>query len=178
MAMTDEIVNRILTRLSEGKKAVSFAPVTEQAIAEAEANLGFAIPHLLRSIYLNVGNGGFGPGYGILGVRNGHTAALGTLVETYEQMRNGAEYLGFEWQPGLLPFCEWGCNISSCVDGLSEENRVCRSDACVAHVLKYNLEDFFNMWLSGVNILDVERPPRRSVSGINPFTGKPHTFRQ
>jgi hypothetical protein len=43
----------------------SVTPVTMEELAQAEEQLGFALPALLRRIYLEVGNGGFGPGYGL-----------------------------------------------------------------------------------------------------------------
>ena len=57
-----------------------------------------------------------GPGYGIIGVVGGHSSDLGTLVETFNEIKRGADYLGLKWNPQLLPFCGWGCNIFSCVD--------------------------------------------------------------
>jgi len=40
-------------------------PVSAEQLARAGVLLGFALPALLRSLYLEVGNGGFGPGYGL-----------------------------------------------------------------------------------------------------------------
>ena len=48
------------------------APATELGVAQAEATLGFALPAPLRQVYLEVGDGGFGPGGGIL---SAHDAA-------------------------------------------------------------------------------------------------------
>ncbi|MGP3934211.1 SMI1/KNR4 family protein [Nonomuraea sp. KM88] len=44
---------------------------SSEAVAEAEAAIGYPLPSLLRRLYLEVGNGGFGPRGGIIGVR-GH----------------------------------------------------------------------------------------------------------
>src|SRR5690242_515603 len=41
---------------------------TAHDIEQAEAKLGFAIDPLMRRLYTEVGNGGFGPGYGVLGL--------------------------------------------------------------------------------------------------------------
>ena len=40
-------------------------PVSESDLVRAEALLGFGLPPLLRQLYLHVGNGGYGPGYGL-----------------------------------------------------------------------------------------------------------------
>jgi hypothetical protein len=85
-------------------------------IAEAEATIGFQIPALLQRLYLEVGNGGFGPGYGILGLRDGHQDQGGTAVDLYRQAHEGPEAWWPFLQPGLLPICHWGCAIYSFVD--------------------------------------------------------------
>ena len=48
-----------------------FPPATAQQAAETEYLLGFALPHLLRELFMTVANGGFGPGYGLNGVIGG-----------------------------------------------------------------------------------------------------------
>lgn len=47
-------------------------PASPEAIEEAETLVGAPMPKLLRDLYL-VANGGFGPGYGLLGLRDGFT---------------------------------------------------------------------------------------------------------
>jgi hypothetical protein len=44
---------------------------TQAAVSEAEEIIGLPLPRLLRRLYLEVANGGFGPRSGILGVRGG-----------------------------------------------------------------------------------------------------------
>jgi hypothetical protein len=66
--------------------------------------------------------------HGIIGLRGGHESNLGNLFETYEDVKRGAAYLGIDWTEGLLPFCEWGCNIFTCVDCNDSECRVFRSE--------------------------------------------------
>jgi hypothetical protein len=45
-----------------------YPPVTLAVLYEAETRLGFSLPTLLRELYLLVGNGGFGPEYGLWGL--------------------------------------------------------------------------------------------------------------
>jgi hypothetical protein len=47
-----------------------YPPATEDMLASTESNLGFALNTFLKRIYLEVANGGFGPGYGLLGRRD------------------------------------------------------------------------------------------------------------
>jgi hypothetical protein len=130
--MQEDIVRQIDAHLSATARAKKCPPASEDAVRFAEASLGLNIPPLLRLIYLNVGNGGFGPGYGIIGVGGGQASNLGTLVETYDQIKKGADYLGITWSARLLPFCEWGCNIFSCVDCGDTDCQMFQSDECSA----------------------------------------------
>ncbi len=43
-------------------------PATAKELHAAERAIGFELPELLRAIYLKVGNGGFGPEYGLVGI--------------------------------------------------------------------------------------------------------------
>jgi len=89
------------------------APATREAVAEAERIIGFSLPPLLRRLYLEVANGGFGPDEGILGVRGGRPqAGWNHLAEIYE---DGPDPTG-RIPAGLVPVYDWGCTIWSLVD--------------------------------------------------------------
>ncbi len=49
----------------------AFPPATEEQLHETEQILGFPLPPLLRLLYTRIANGGFGPGYGIIGAIDG-----------------------------------------------------------------------------------------------------------
>jgi SMI1/KNR4 family protein SUKH-1 len=87
-------------------------------IASDERRLGFAFPPLMKRIYIEIGNGGFGPGYGLIGFTNGAPDDTGrTAPEIYNQLRSSEwSASGWKWPHGLLPVCHWGCAILSCVD--------------------------------------------------------------
>jgi hypothetical protein len=59
------------------------APATPEAVTEAEKLIGFPLPPLLRRLYLEVANGGFGPAEGILGVRGGASQGDWNDLERY-----------------------------------------------------------------------------------------------
>lgn len=66
-------------------EAELYHPVTAAVLAEAEGVLGFSLVPLLRSIYLEIGIGGFGPGYELIGLRGGPVADNGeSVVELYQ----------------------------------------------------------------------------------------------
>ena len=54
-----------------GGRLEAFLQASEQAVLAAEAVFGYSLPPILRTVYLTVANGGFGPGYGIMGVDGG-----------------------------------------------------------------------------------------------------------
>ena len=145
------------------QRTIPFAPASELQVGGAEKSLGLAIPEMLRALYLQVGNGGFGPGRGgtLIGVEGGYASSPGTLVEQYEDIIRGAEYLGLSWPRSLLPFCEWGCNIFSCVNVGDPDFGIYLAQDCDAQMQHYNLSKFLEMWLQDIDILDVE-PKRRT----------------
>jgi cell wall assembly regulator SMI1 len=101
----------------EGLAKVS-PPAKAQTVDAAEQDLGFPLPELLRTIYTQVGNGGFGPAYGFLGVKGGATDESGkTLVGVYRSLKGlSRENAYWNWPDGLLPLCRLGCGMYSCLD--------------------------------------------------------------
>jgi hypothetical protein len=73
----------------------ALAAATAEMIEEAEAVTGFRLPPLLRRLYLEVGNGGFGPGTGIPTADNTHEVtqviAPGTRVAYVDADPHGAD---------------------------------------------------------------------------------------
>ena len=93
-------------------------------ISHDETRLGFPFPPLMKRIYTEIGNGGFGPGYGLTGLTHGAPDDTGqTAPAIYEVFRSpGASELN--WPIGLLPICHWGCGIVSCVDCIDPNFRM------------------------------------------------------
>jgi len=92
-------------------------PVTAKALQVAERAIGFELPELLRAIYLNVANGGFGPEYGIVGMKGGAKLDGCTLETCYQNMLTlEQENFIWRWPKRLLPVANYGCGMWSCVD--------------------------------------------------------------
>jgi hypothetical protein len=100
-----------------------YPQATPEQIAAEEQALGFRLPALYRRILTEIGNGGFGPGYGLLGVQGGYPGfSEGSLSAFYVRCRReGPEGDGAAWPEYVPPICTWGCGIYSCLDcGKSE----------------------------------------------------------
>jgi hypothetical protein len=108
----DEIVNA-LSEAAAGSNEVEFA--SPEAIAEAEQVIGFPLPPLLRRIYMEVANGGFGPkNGGVLGVPGAEPIDdWEDIVEAYQAFGSDPE---INVPPGFVWLVDWGCAIWSIMD--------------------------------------------------------------
>jgi hypothetical protein len=122
----DELIYALRAKLQRGAVLRDhgesvFTPcgvTSESVILRAEKKLGFALCPLLKRIFTEVANGGFGPGSGVIGVGNGYTDDWGHNLEDlyhYFLARNRYD-ASWSWPQGLLPFCHWGNATYSCVD--------------------------------------------------------------
>ena len=93
------------------------APVAAKDLQVAEQALGFQLPELLRAIYREVANGGFGPEYGIVGTKGGFKLDKCSLESCYRGMlKLEKENSVWRWPKHLLPLANYGCGMWSCVD--------------------------------------------------------------
>ena len=162
-------------------------PVTVEDLARAEAQLGFGLPSFLRRLYLEVGNGGFGPGYGLFPL-NDHspssTSLTYSLVAAYLGMRSMSqkdidEYWANEekkpalWPERVLMICDWGCNIYSCLNCSSPDLPIFRMDSNVNFMAEWaieasSLQQWLEAWMDGKPLfrLDWEQATKVSVSHL------------
>jgi len=98
----------------------------------------------------------------------------GDIVATHALLKGDQEAVGNTWTFGMLPFCEWGCNIYSCVK--CDDLRVSTFEDFRIWPQKYSLHAFFEMWLERVDIL-LQDPSYEIIEreATNPFTGKKAT---
>ncbi|GIG00850.1 SMI1/KNR4 family protein [Catellatospora citrea] len=109
----DELLDRIRARLPESRSWAGLARLaTPAAIAESEQLIGFAMPPLLRRIYLEAANGGFGPRDSVLGVGDGAwTDEDADLITRYQEVSGRPGH-----PPGVVPLHDVGCAILWLVD--------------------------------------------------------------
>ena len=114
------VQQRVLAASAEPTGFVADAeePIDVPELELAESSLGFPLPQLLKRLYLEIANGGFGPGYGLMGLVSGFRDDCGdTALESYElRVEPDPAEPGWNWPAGLLPICTWGCAIYSCID--------------------------------------------------------------
>lgn len=174
------MANALIQKIREFAHAqgqISYAPASSALVEKTVASLAFDIPALLKACYLEVANGGFGPGYGLIGMEGGAQSDFGTLVETYNQLKGDKESEGDQWQDAVLPFCDWGCNIFTCLDCASDgQPTVYTFEDFEIWPQDYTLEQFFEMWMNGADILAYERVEKDKIEMKNPFTGDQETI--
>jgi len=155
-----------VSRESEDVLGFTFAacePADPAAIDACEKALDFPLPPLLREIYLGVANGGFGPGYGVMGVTGGFTDDQGeTITSLYQSFRQpDPEDTGWQWERTWVPFCHWGCAIYSVVDCIDPypvfyvDPSVKDLGEPMASIIlphKPSLAAWFEDWLAGKNL--------------------------
>ena len=148
------------------------APATEEALQAAEKRLGAPLPPTLRHLYTKIGNGGFGPGAGLLGVEGGHLNDDGeSLVTNYVRFRNGG------WPDGLLPLFDLGGGAWAGILLGAKEARVTLAVESGPISTAYLLGDWLAVWARGddavAELFEVESAVLRS-----PFSGEEVTYRR
>jgi hypothetical protein len=170
--MNEHLIEQLKAHLIRQGHPLPFPPATEDSVKKTEQEIGFSLPPLLRTIYLQIGNGGFGPSNGIIGVEGGYSSDLGDLASTYFQLGNGQAQLGNAWDERMLLFCSWGCNIYTCVKCDANFQISIFEDARL-WPKTYNLEHFFQLWLEGADILAYESTfEEHTLEFTNRFTGR------
>ena len=108
--------NRIDAAMSTPVEVVLPPPADPAALELAEKELGFSLPAVLRRAYLEVADGGFGPGGGLLGVAE--------VASAYARMRRGDELpRGRAWPERLVPLVAADPGYD-CVDAASPAGRI------------------------------------------------------
>jgi hypothetical protein len=143
-----------------------FPPLGETMVAQAEQILGFQLSGTLRRIYAEVANGGFGPGYGLLGLKDGARNESGEdVVALYKEFsRNDPKDPLWSWPKGLLPVGHLGCGMFCCVDATHSDGPVIwfepnpHSDGATWTdsfiPLAKSTNEWLLAWLDGEDLLD------------------------
>jgi hypothetical protein len=100
-----------------GDRLPALVPASAVAVSEAENIIGHKLRPLLVRLYPKIGNGGFGPGYGILGLAGSHgDDSHKTAVELYREAHSTPLSPSLFLPVSTLPLCHCGCAIYSFID--------------------------------------------------------------
>jgi hypothetical protein len=150
--------------MDHDQPAEAYPPASAAMIAQTATELGFALPTLLRDIYMRVGNGGFGPAYGLIGVAGGAPVYLAScpwhIVDLYRAFR-ARQTRHRPWDERLLPICHWGCSYFCYLDCALPQAPVFIIDedrhghgpwGCDFQLLATSFEEWMQRWLNGDNL--------------------------
>jgi hypothetical protein len=125
-------------------------PASPEAVAAAEDEIGFPLPSLLRRLYLEVGNGGFGPGGGIPGVGGGADVGWdwSDIAAFHRDARAGEQWKSRPW---LVPIFDWGCTIMSLIDCRDPDGRMWgwEEGQLISLPQRQTLTEWLALWLQG-----------------------------
>jgi len=135
----DDLIRRIKARVADPIRFVDSAswvmptpsaasPANAADIDAAESALGFPFPPLLRRLYTEVGNGNWGPSYGLYGIPTGGAEPdVNDMVGFYLECtapERAIELPAVEWPRGLVPLIGRGCVDYELCDFLRPQHSV------------------------------------------------------
>jgi hypothetical protein len=137
-------------------------PLSEADVIDREQELGITLPEMLRSFYLELGNGGVGPYYGIEPIAKLWGSKLVETYPGYEGMTQ--HYLGDSYEldtsgnivycfdddnfPGLLLFIKGGNPHYIVVNGEYEGKIITTNQDCEIYETGLSLYPYYNHWLN------------------------------
>lgn len=141
------------------------SPISQEKLSQSVLALGFEPPAILSEVYMTIANGGFGPGYELMGLIDGHTDDLGnTCIDLYKSFsESNPDDPAWIWPQNLLPICHWGCAIYSCIDCSTQTanmfvwdpNMWAAGDPRKAiRPVGRDLSSWLSAWTDGVNLWD------------------------
>lgn len=156
------------------RTSFEFAPATPEQVQATEQALGFALPPLLRTLYTQVANGGFGPGAGLTGIRDGYVYGQDgryiTLDRTeppswvtqaldlgeHDALNSGLQRYTLPprtWPHHFLHLCYWGCETDSYLDAVTGHVYFVGGAAApyttILQRQEESLEQWLETWLQG-----------------------------
>lgn len=119
-AYADDLIRRVAAKAA-AEHSSRRPPASESDLARAEESLGFRLHPLLRRLYSEVADGGFGPEYTLYPLAAGvlRTTAMASRAPT--DLRNGERLY---WPFEAVAIMDWGCGMDAVVDCRSAEGTV------------------------------------------------------
>jgi hypothetical protein len=128
-------------------------------VDEIELRISRELPASLKQIYVEVGNGGFGPGYGFMSLEDKNDTNQETVLGIYHSFcSEDPEDVLWKWPKELIPIIDWGCAIRSCINCDNGKISIFDPNFEVEKMDDYfipqgdSLESFMLKWCEGVNL--------------------------
>jgi SMI1 / KNR4 family (SUKH-1) len=113
----DSLFARVAARAAATNPQPLPPVATEDKVAEAEKLLGFPLHPLLRRLYCEVADGGFGPDYLLLPLlASDGSPSVNTVVGEYLDFIDERENGRRVWPLGVVPILTYGCGMYGGVD--------------------------------------------------------------
>ena len=152
--MTEEqLITAVFKRAANAETRTDYArlrprkigpPATPELMKATEQKLGFTLHPLHRRLLETVGNGGFGPGDGLVGTANG---SLDVEGRSFSELR---EVLWPNTNVKLVPLCDWGDGIWSCIDAAT--GSVITMSESGLFDIGQSLQSWLEEWVAGENL--------------------------
>ena len=145
--MTDQEISLVRRRALNPERRTDFAsqgcpdlasPASYDLVASSEREIGFSLWSDHRQVLVELANGGFGPGDGLLGIHGGRVDDDGRSLIELRHLILSPEELKLP----IIPLCDWGCGAWSMLDCQTGEILTC------SELGLKELGVTFNIWLS------------------------------
>ncbi|WP_327188114.1 SMI1/KNR4 family protein [Streptomyces sp. NBC_01334] len=113
----DDLLRRLVAwaeHTAHGRLALA---ATDRAMERAVETFGLPLPALLRRLYGEIADGGFGPGHGLLPLFNVGFGAVDGYPARISSRSGGRPW----WPRGVLPVLHWGSGQYAAVDCTSPQ---------------------------------------------------------
>ena len=140
-----------------GSPSTHYPPVTLAQLEAAEQGIGFRLPELVRDLYLEVGNGGFGPAMGSSAWRAAFRSTTGRWSKAARSSASSSLFARsrrrspeWDWGKQWIAYGYWGCNVTTVLDCGDPELPIYALDALTLerHSSK-TLRQWWQDWLDG-----------------------------
>jgi hypothetical protein len=94
---------------------IAYEPISAEMLEKWEKTLEVTLPTVVRVLYTQIGNGGFGPGGGLLPLMPLSNFEV-SIPAQYARLRGIGRTNHREWKERVIPFSNWGDMVFSCLD--------------------------------------------------------------
>jgi hypothetical protein len=111
-AHADDLIRRVAAKAAAEQSPLR-PPVSEADLAQAEESLGFRLHPLLRRLYAEVADGGFGPEYTLYCLADAVRRTPARSSQERAGLRDGERLY---WPFDAVAIMDWGCAMDAVVD--------------------------------------------------------------